>query len=98
MNSTSLPSYGSPWSVRLTQEATSASGSVSGGARKPIGRPGMNGSPIGCPGPPDGRPGAVAGCAGGKMLLTNDAFSTPTGETLALLGVIPSARVSPLGA
>ena len=70
---------------------TSASGSSPGGARNPIGRPRMNGSPVGWPGP-------VANCEAAKIAFTNVAFSTPTGVVAAARGVIPVAETLPFGA
>ena len=69
----------------------SASGSVPGGARNPIGRPGTNGSPTGCPGP-------VAFWAAARMPLAKVALKTPTGLVSARGGLTAFARVRPLGA
>ena len=73
--------YGGPALARPTQPATSASGSLPGGARKPIGRPGTNGSPTGCPGP-------IAFCAAAKTAAATDDLTTPSGVAEASGGAI----------
>src|SRR3954464_2086665 len=48
---------------------------MAAGDRKPIGRPGTNGSPVGWPGP-------VANCAAAAIPFMNEVLKTPTGDVV----------------